>query len=292
MTALSSTASLRLLFVLLAGVAALGFVVVRVWYPDPTTIRESLFRRRYRRLARETLGSGRFLRTVPFGPGRVYWSLVTLRPDRVRAALDAPLRRYLLATVCFSIGFAVFWGPMPAFLTAGGLDTGTVFALFLAGNVGSALTYARVAGVVERVGEPTAQTGALLARVVLFPAVGVVGATAFAAPGVALGFLLIGVTWAVIAVTTTSFVTRLAPTGERGDALGLQTALAGGATGVGSALGGLLAGAVGTGARSSRRDSSSSSVQSWWWRSLTPRPAPARPTERPAFSPRPPYARP
>jgi predicted MFS family arabinose efflux permease len=134
---------------------------------------------------------------------------------------------------------------MPAFLTAGGLDTGTVFALFLAGNVGSASTYARVARLVERVGEPRAQTGALLARVVLFPAVGVVGATAFAAPGVALGFLLIGVTWGVIAVTTTSFVTRLAPANERGEALGLQTALAGGATGVGSALGGLLAGAVG-----------------------------------------------
>jgi MFS family permease len=245
MSALSGTASLRLLFGLLAGVAALGFVVVRVWYPDPTTIRESLFRRRYRKLAWETLGSGRFLRTVPFGPSRVYWSLVTLRADRVRAALDVPLRRYLLATACFSTGFAVFWGPMPAFLTAGGLDTGTVFALFLAGNVGSASTYARVARLVERVGEPRAQTGALLARVVLFPAVGVVGATAFAAPGVALGFLLIGVTWGVIAVTTTSFVTRLAPANERGEALGLQTALAGGATGVGSALGGLLAGAVG-----------------------------------------------
>jgi len=245
LTGLSATDSVRSLFGLLAVVAAVGFVVVRLWYPDPTTIRDSVFRRRYRRLARETLGSGRFLRTVPFGPARVYWSVVTLRPDRVRAVLDSPLRRYLLATACFSTGFATFWGPVPAFLTGRGLDTGMVFALFLVGNVGSALTYARVGQLSTRLGETRAQSIALLARVLLFPLVGVVGATALAAPAIALCFLLIGVTWGVITVTTTSLVTRLSPAEDRGEALGVQTALVGAATGVGSAAGGFLAGIVG-----------------------------------------------
>jgi MFS family permease len=244
-SSLPSVASLRLLFALLAIVAAVGFGAVRLWYPDPTTIRDSVFRRRYRNIARGTLGSGQFLRTVPFGPSRVYWSLVTLRPDRVRRLLETPLRRYLLATACFSTGFAVFWGPVPAFLTDRGLDTGTVFTLFLAGNLGSALTYARVARLTERLGGTTAQTGALLARVVLFPLVGVVGATALAAPAIAACFLAIGVTWAVIAVTSTSVVTRLAPAASRGDALGIQTALVGAATGVGSALGGVVADTAG-----------------------------------------------
>ena len=245
LTTLPPLASTRLLFGLLAGLAGLGFLAVRVWYPDPTSIRESVFRARYRRLARETLGSGRFLRTVPFGPARVYWSLVTLRPERVRAVLGTPLRRYLLATACFSTGFAVFWGPMPAYLTARSLDTGTVFALFLVGNVGSAATYARVGLLTERVGETRAQTLALLARVVLFPAVGVVGATALALPAIALCFLAIGVTWGVVAVTATAVVTRLSTPDERGEVLGIQTALVGGATGVGSALGGLIAGDAG-----------------------------------------------
>ncbi|TVT96003.1 MFS transporter, partial [Haloferax volcanii] len=56
---------------------------------------------------------------------------------------------------------------------------------------------------------------------------------------------VIGVTWAVIAVTATGLVTRLAPDRIRGEALGAYTALSSLGGGVGSVLGGLVADAAG-----------------------------------------------
>ena len=235
----------RALFLVLAAGSAVGFLLVRVGYPEPPTLSEDRFRRVYRRLGRAGWGSGRYLRTVSYDPQRIYWGLLTLRVERVGDALDSPLRRYLLAAVCFSTGFAVFWGPMPAYLTGTGFDTGTVFLLFLVANVGSALTYTRVDDLSGRVGTGRAQAAALAARVVLFPAVGLLGGLAVAGPLLAIAFGLIGLTWAVIAVTTTALVTRLAAPPGRAEALGIQTALVGLGTGVGSAVGGVTAGALG-----------------------------------------------
>jgi len=237
-------ASLRLLFVALAVFAAAGGVVVYRYYPDPVRLSEAYFRRVYRQLERDGWGVSRTLRTVPVGPSRIYWGLKTLRPERLRR-FRSPLGRYLAAATLFSVGFAVFWGPMPAYLVANGVNDGTAFLLFLVGNVGSAVTYGRVAPVAARAGVGPTQVAALGARVVLFPAVGVIGGLAGGAVVLAACFALIGVTWAVIAVTTASLVTRLATATERGDAFGLQAALAGVGTGVGSVGGGLIATRVG-----------------------------------------------
>lgn len=236
--------SLRLLFVALAVLAAAGVVLVYRHYPDPIRLSEAYFRRVYKRLEREGWNASRTLRTVPVGPSRVYWALATLRPDRLRT-FRSPLGRYLVAATLFSVGFAVFWGPMPAYLVANGVDDGTAFLLFLVGNVGSAITYGRVAPIAARTGAGPAQVAALGARVVLFPVVGVLGGIATGAVVLAACFALIGITWSVIAVTSASLVTRLATATQRGDAFGLQTALVGVGTGVGSITGGLLAVQVG-----------------------------------------------
>jgi predicted MFS family arabinose efflux permease len=53
------------------------------------------------------------------------------------------------------------------------------------------------------------------------------------------------VTWAVVAVTATGLVTRLAPDRVRGEALGVYTALSSVGGGLGSAVGGALATWVG-----------------------------------------------
>lgn len=242
---LDPVAAQRTLFPVLAGASAAGFLLVRVDYPEPPTLSEDRFRRIYRGLGRAGWGSGRYLRTVSYDPQRIYWGLRTLRTDRVGEALDSPLRRYLLAAVCFSTGFAVFWGPMPAYLTGNGFASGTVFLLFLVANVGAAVTYTRVDDLSGRVGTGRAQGGALAARVILFPSVGLLGGLALAGPLLAVAFGLIGLTWAVIAVTTTALVTRLSPPEGRAEALGLQTALVGVGTGLGSAAGGAAAGALG-----------------------------------------------
>jgi predicted MFS family arabinose efflux permease len=54
-------------------------------------------------------------------------------------------------------------------------------------------------------------------------------------------FVIIGLTWAVIAVTAGTIVTRLAPSSLRGEALGVYTALSTLAGGIGSIAGGALA---------------------------------------------------
>ncbi|MDX1747510.1 MAG: MFS transporter, partial [Halobacteriales archaeon] len=55
------------------------------------------------------------------------------------------------------------------------------------------------------------------------------------------GLVLIGLTWAIIAVVGTSIVTRLAPANVRGEVLGVHTALAALAGGLGGILGGWAA---------------------------------------------------
>lgn len=240
---LDAVAAQRLLLWALALAAAAGFALVRAWYPEPSTVSEARFRRAFRRFA-GGLGAGRYLRTLPYGPSRLYWSLSAFRAGRFPSG---PLWRYLLAATLFYVGFSVFWGPMPAFLVEEGFASGTVFVLFLVANLGSAVTYDRVAALTERVDAGTAQAGALGVRVVLFPAVPLLAALAVgpALAGLGVDFALNGVTWAVVAVTATTLVTRLAPEHGRSEALGAYTALAGVGNGVGAALGGALAREVG-----------------------------------------------
>lgn len=240
-----ATADVVLLFPVLGVVALLGAGVVAAFYPEPSVVSVARFQRGYRRLSQGGWEGTRFLRTVPFGPGRLYWALRTLRRGRLGRGFPRPLRAYLLAVALFSTGFAAFWGPIPAFLTGEGFADGGVFGLFLLANLGSATLFTRI-GRSTAVEPLSLQSAALAGRVVLFPAVAA-GASLAVGRTVALAacFLLIGVTWAVIAVTSTGLVTRLAPTSVRGSALGAYTAVVGVGTAAGSILGGFVAAATG-----------------------------------------------
>lgn len=246
---LGALASQRLLFYLIAGSTLLAFALLFRWYPEPTTVSERRFQRVFARLGREGWGAGRVVRTLPYGPTRLYWGLRLLfrRGRSPLSGFGRSLERYLVAATLFSAGFAVFWGPMTAYLVGEGFDTGAVFVLFVLGNLASAVCYLPVGRLVARVSAGTLLAGALAARVVLFPTVPLFG-DAFAGVeyGVlAAGFVVIGVTWAVIAVAGTEIVTALSDVPTRGEAFGAFTALVGVGTGVGSAAGGLLADAVG-----------------------------------------------
>ncbi|SFR43797.1 MFS transporter [Halogeometricum limi] len=243
----------RLFFVASAVLALLGFLVVYVRYPE----RPSLSERRYVRLLRHVrqngLVGGRSTRAVPFGPTRVYWAVRSLQSrdglrSRLRGRFSGSLSRYLAAATLFFAGFAVFFAPLPAFLTDAGYGTGEVFALFVVSAAASAVSYARVGTLATHVDSLRLQTGALVSRAVLFPLVAVAGGVVAPPVGpVAVGvlFAAIGVSWAVIAVTATGLVTDFAPEPVRSEALGAYTALGSLGGGLGSAVGGVVAAALG-----------------------------------------------
>ncbi|RDZ45766.1 MFS transporter [Haloferax sp. Atlit-19N] len=245
---LDALAVQRRFLVAAAVAAALGAVLVRVWYPERSTLSARRFARVSASIRRQSGLVGRSVRAVPYGPSRLYWALQSLDLDDLRARMSPELLRYLAAATLFFVGFSVFFGPLPAYLVGSGRSADEVFALFVLSSLGSAVSYAKVGAFAARHDPRRLQAGALATRGLAFPAVAVVG-TQFAALAalVTLGatFLVIGVTWAVIAVTATGMVTRLAPDRIRGEALGAYTALSSLGGGVGSALGGFVADAAG-----------------------------------------------
>lgn len=231
-----------------AGVVVVSAALGAKWLPaDPVA---GVDRPRGSRIARAVERSRRLpvrSATFPVGPSRVYWLTRSIHPRQLAARLTPTLSLYFVAVIAAFVGFGIFWGPLPSYL-AGTLGYGSsvIFALYLVSSIGSALCYGIAGRLAERYEATGLQAGGLLARAVLHPSVAVVGAVL---PVAALGlvtnglvFVGIGVAWAVVAVTAASIVTQLAPTAIRGEALGLYTAFSGLASGVGSVLGGWLAG--------------------------------------------------
>lgn len=250
---LSPLVAKRLFFVGAGLTALLGAFVVYLRYPERPRITERRFVRLLRHVQQNGFGGDRSTRAVPFGPGRVYWGLRSLRLGddarrRLRSRLGTPIVRYLAAATLFFAAFSVFFGPLPAFLTDVGYGTDEVFVLFVVSSAASAVAYAPVGTLVARIDALRLQTSALVSRAILFPLVAVVGLGVAPPGGVVLVgalFAAIGLSWAVIAVTATGLVTNLAPEPIRSEALGAYTALGSLGGGVGSAVGGVVAGSVG-----------------------------------------------
>jgi len=160
-----------------------------------------------------------------------------MRSGRISDRFGRPLLGYLAGTALFSAGFAVFWGPMPAYLTDIGFSDGVIFLCFLANTVGSTVCYDPVGRLMERYAAVGMQMGALVVRAAVFVL------TAYLVSQLLIGGALaaIGVTWAVVAVTTTGIVARLASDRLRGEALGLVVAVSGIGGGIGNAFGGAVA---------------------------------------------------
>ncbi len=239
----------QLFFSLIATTTFLAFLLARTWYPEPSMISRDRFIRVYRTLGRGRWGAGRYVRAIPYGPARIYWGLASFNVRRFTDRATSSLGAYLLAAVVFFVGFSVYFGPLPAYLTDLQYSTDQIFILFVVNSAGSAVFYGRVGALAAKWESHRLQTGALGARTLLFPGVALVGGIGALAgfSGLLVLFALIGVTWAIIAVTATSIVTRLAPASVRGEALGAYTALSSIGGGIGSAIGGALADSMGYG---------------------------------------------
>jgi len=260
--ALPPLAAKRLFFVLGAVVTLGGVAVVLLRYPEPSKISDQRFRRLSRRLRPIGGTTTRATWAVPFGLGRILWGLRDLGFERtngrgrtargtlsrLRSRFSGALLRYLLGATVFFAGFSAFFGPLPAYLVDAGYATDEVFGLFILSAAASAAAYA-AAGTAAAKHEPfRLQAGALLFRAGAFPVVAVVGAAVAPPVGlIVVGalFLAIGGSWAVIAVTATGLVSRLASDSVRAEALGVYTAAGSLGGGAGSVLGGAIADGVG-----------------------------------------------
>lgn len=234
------------LFVACGVVAVLAAVLLSRWMPAPSE--RQLHRVDPKRVAQLLSVGRRGIRsaTFVFNPNRLYWTTRNIHPKQLADRFTPTLATYFLGVVLFFTGFAAFFAPLPLFLSQeGGFSSDMIFGLYLVSGLGSAAFFTGAGRLSSRVDLRILQTGALGLRAVAMPLVAVAGA-AFAATltgtlvaGVL--FLVIGVSWAVIAVTAGTIVTRIAPAELRGEALGVYAALSALAGGIGSIAGGALA---------------------------------------------------
>ncbi len=233
----------RGLFAICAGAAAIALAVgIRSLPADPAPGEDP----RPRRLRRAIRTAARFnVRgvTFPFSPAQM--DVRGLHPGQLADRFSPQLALYFVA-VCFVFaGSAAFFAPLPAFLSDVGFGTDGIFLLYVVSSVAAAVFFDRAGRLAADHDVTLVQFGGLLGRAIAFPIAAVVGialgASTIGIAVAALIFVLIGLTWAVIAVTAGTLVTRLAPARVRGEALGVYSAASALAGGVGSLVGGWLA---------------------------------------------------
>ncbi|MFB6114199.1 MAG: MFS transporter [Halodesulfurarchaeum sp.] len=233
----------RSFFIVCAIGAFLATPLAFVWLPPEATTHPRRLTRSAAAVVRLVSGSGRYLKLIPFAPARALLVVRSLHRRRVRSRFTSPLRRYFLTVLVFSTGFATFFGPVPAYLIEQSYPSSSVFGFFILASLASAMLFVPVGKLASERHPKSLQLTALSVRTVLFPAFGAIAllsGIALRGIGLAGGFVLLGITWAVVVVTGAGIVSRSAARVIRGEALGVFTAL----SGVGGGLGGLLGGYV------------------------------------------------
>nr|WP_283102332.1 MFS transporter [Haloplanus sp. XH21] len=243
---LPAIAAQRGLFYLCAAATVAATPLAFYWLPPRTTTTPG-------RLARSgalgrLVAGGRYVKLVAFVPLRSLFTRRIRRPTRLLTRFSPGLRRYFVVVFLFSAAFSVFFGPAPAYLADLRYDSTAIFGFFIVSNFVSAVVFVPIGRLTARLAPATLQLRALAVRTALFPALGLVGILSawwLRTGSITLGFALIGLTWAVVAVTAAGLVSRAAPTHLRGEALGIYTALSGIGAGLGGAVGGAIANAAG-----------------------------------------------
>lgn len=231
-------------FFLLCAIAAIGAAPLAFyWLPSEATTSAVRLARSPRSISRLVSGSGRYLKLIPYAPARATVALRNGASGRFFSRFSASLRRYLITAFLFSTGAAMFFGPVPAYLTDLGYPSAFIFGFFILASLSSAILFVPVGKLAAERQPKSLQLSALGIRTFLFPAVGaisLISGYAVRSLGLGIGFMLLGATWAVIAVTGAGLVSRNANPSLRGEALGAYTAL----SGIGGGFGGLIGGYV------------------------------------------------
>jgi MFS family permease len=156
------------------------------------------------------------------------------------------LTAFIVAVGLVFTGFSTFFIPLPAyFKTVIGLNDGTIYLLFIANSLSSALFYRRAARLIKRVGPLRVLRSSLALRVVLLPSLVVpfifINAALVKLIVVSLFFVLIGVSWALISVGNLVITSRLSPSSIKGQVFGVYNGISGLSAVFGSLIGGYVA---------------------------------------------------
>jgi MFS family permease len=220
----------------LLGLAGAGLAYVLL--PEPV---RRVQRRDFRGLV---VALGNFLNErFRYGPVHLYY---LLRPAQIvrflqgRTAFGPELVLLYYSTFLILGAFSIFFVPLPVFLRGKlGWPSPAVYGAYVIHTLSSVATYRWARGAIGRWGHRPVLGLGLLARsaaFALFPLAGTILPVWAAAPL----FLVTGATWAMFQLAATAMVSRLAPEGFKGQALGAYNAL----TGLGGALGAVIGGFI------------------------------------------------
>lgn len=225
--------------------AAVGFVLALKTLPPDPGAGEAPSPRRLRRRLRDVPRFNIRGASFPFTPSR--FDPRQLRPGRFGERFSPDLATYFGAVLVMFTGFGAFFAPLPVYLAGIGYSSHEIFGLYLVLNGGAAVFYGPAAVLAGRYSLFGVHMGGLLGRGVAFPLIGVLGVilggTVVGISVLMLVFFIIGITWAIIAITAATLVTKLSPVVIRGESLGVYGALVAFGGGIGGLVGGWLAAA-------------------------------------------------
>lgn len=230
----------------IAGFLGLGAgVLAHRFVPEPKVPRHK------RTFIGTVVAVGNFLvERFRYAPARIYYRLGPRQIVRIlqgKTKVGPELTLYFYGALLAATGFSVFFVPLPLYLRGVlAIPNGVVFALYILHNGMNAFSYPWAQKLILRIGHRPVLGLALFVRAVIFPLFALLSAI----PGlrfvlVPVFFLLTGVTWAFFQLAGTAIVSRLAPVGNKGEAMGIYNALLGLSTVCGSLIGGYLADRLG-----------------------------------------------
>jgi MFS family permease len=236
--------SMRSLFAVLGALALLAALWAVAWiYESPVKLAE-------RRFAGLLLAASNLWERFKFAPQQLFHIVTNptklIEAFRGRSGFGPHLRVYFVAVICFFVGFSALFIPFPLFLKNElGFSGSEIFALFVIHTGTSAFINPWAGRLAQRYGGRFLQRIFLAVRLVIFGLAGTLlllkGHHGAALASVAFFFLLTGTSWAFINVTAISIISKRAPIGQRGQALGTYHALSGLGGIIGSLAGGYIA---------------------------------------------------
>jgi len=224
---------------LVVAVLAVGAAVL-AWasLPEPPV---RFTKRSFRGLA---VAVGNFLyERFRYGPAHLYYLLSPVQLLRFlqgHTVFGPDLVLFYYGILLVTAGFTLIFVPLPIFLRQElGWPGGAVFAAYIVHSLTSVVAYRWARQGIMRWGHRPTLGLALLARSGAFATLALVGRLL---PGwmVPALFVVTGVTWAFFQLAATAIVSRLAPEGFKGQALGAYNAIAGLGNVLGAVVGGVL----------------------------------------------------